>query len=150
MGHSFQQTKKRWRNIEIGEKIVELIEEMKNEDYKLRPSIDKLLERLRLYCDEKNYFDSIDIVPFLNENKTFIQTPFNNDISLLKKFLSKEIPISFLSLQEPISPVKRIKNFTFSEKPVIKNTLQKNSLGIQIGDFPKKFPLKRFTPKKNN
>ena len=66
--------------MEIGEEIIELIEEMKNEDFNLRPSINKILERLINYCDEKKYSHSIDIIPFLKANKTFIQTPFNDKI----------------------------------------------------------------------
>ena len=68
---------------------MQIIQEMKNENFKKRPSIDKTLEKLVLYCDEKNYSDSIDIVPYLKEKKTFVQTPFNEDLSSLATFKPK-------------------------------------------------------------
>ena len=90
LGHCFLETRKRWRNFEVSEEIIELFEEMKNKDKNLRPSIDKILERLVIYCDKKNYSDSIDIIPYLKENKTFIQTPFNENISTLKETFEKK------------------------------------------------------------
>ena len=96
MGCTFDQTRKRWRKRVgektfeiIGEEIIKLIEEMKNEDFKKRPSIDKILEKLIFYCEEKNYSDSIDIIPFLKLNKTFIQTPFNEKLFIINKKTKK-------------------------------------------------------------
>ena len=85
LGATFDFSSKRWRNIKIGEKVIKLIEEMKSEDFKKRPSVDNLLDRLVQYCDEMNYSESIDIVPFLKENKVFIQSPINEDLSLIKE-----------------------------------------------------------------
>ena len=79
MGSTFEQTRKRWKNIEIGEEIIELIQEMKNEEFNMRPSIDKILERMILYCDEKNYSESIEIVGYLKQKKIFLQTFFNEE-----------------------------------------------------------------------
>ena len=91
MGCTFEFAKKRWKNIELGEEITNLIKEMKNEkEIKNRPSIEKSLKRLILYCDEKKYSDSIDIIPFLKENKNFIQTPFNEDLPSLKILIQKK------------------------------------------------------------
>lgn len=87
MGCTFENTRKRWKNIEIEKEIIELIEEMKKEEYQLRPSIDKILERLILYCDKKKYSDSIEIIPYLKKRKIFIQPFFNDNLSSLKKFL---------------------------------------------------------------
>jgi hypothetical protein len=85
LGCTFFDSKKRWRNIEIGDEIIEIIEKMKKVKIELRPSIDQILEKLIKYCDEKNYSNSIDIIPFLKENKIFIQTPLNENLSNLKK-----------------------------------------------------------------
>ena len=70
----------------FGEEIIGLIEGMKNNDYRLRPSIDEILERLISYCDEKKYSNLIDIIPFLKEKKIFVQTPLNQNFSSLKTF----------------------------------------------------------------
>ena len=86
MGSSFDFIRRRWRTIEIGEEIFELIKEMKDDEIDLRPSIDQALGRLIKYCDEKKYSNSIDIIPFLKEKKVFVQLTFNDeDISPLKK-----------------------------------------------------------------
>ena len=76
MGCTFDQTRKRWKNIEIGEEIIVLIEEMKNEDFNKRPSIDKTLEVLVLYCDEKKYSHSIDIIPFFERKQNIHSNTF--------------------------------------------------------------------------
>ena len=88
MGCTFEFTRKRWKTIEIGEKVVKIIEEMKSEDLKLRPSITKVMKRIIKYCDEKKYSKTMDIVVHLKlKNKVFVQTPFNDQFSMLKKNL---------------------------------------------------------------
>ena len=106
-GCSFLFSRNRCDNIEIGEEIIEMIEEMKSEDFKKRPSIDKLIEKLIVYCDKKKYSDSIEIVVSLKENKTFVQTPFNNDtFNSLKISLSKIKPLQQVGYRTSTSRIR--------------------------------------------
>ena len=89
LGCSFYKLTERWKRIEIGQEIKNMIEEMKCHDFKKRPSIDNLMERLNKYCDQNKYSDSIDIITHLKENQTFVQDFYNDDILTLKNSLKK-------------------------------------------------------------
>ena len=87
MGVTFDFTRKRWKNIDLGEEITKLIDEMKSNEIEMRPSVDQIFERILDYCKRKVYSDSIDIISFLSENKTFIQPPFYEDLFTIKQFI---------------------------------------------------------------
>ena len=70
---------------------------MKNKEIRLRPSIDNILERLILYCNEKKYSDSIDVVSSLKRKETFVQTPYNDDLFMKIKIYKPEEEISLVA-----------------------------------------------------
>ena len=94
MGKVFERAIRRFKGkFVIDQKIIQIIECLNKDNMQERISIDEALKRLINYCDQKNYSDSIDIIPFLKKKKIFIQTPFNVDnesFSLLSKIYQKQ------------------------------------------------------------
>jgi hypothetical protein len=115
LGCTFHFTRKRWKNIEIGEEIIQTIEEMKKQEMKTRPTLSKIIERLIKYSTRRRYSDSIDIVISLKEKKDFIQPNFYEDLTLIKSDLEKEeIPSLLFDNEKNIFSFEDKKNFNFS------------------------------------
>jgi hypothetical protein len=87
LGATFEKSRKRFKNIELGSEIIDLIEQMKRPNIEFRPSIDQIINFLFEYCDKKNYSGRIQVVSILKNKKIFNQPFFNDNLSEIKKYL---------------------------------------------------------------
>ena len=90
LGCTFYFAKKRWRNIEIGEEVVVLIEEMMNKELNKRISLENIFQRLENYCKSKTFSECSDILSKSKTEYPYVQLHYNEDLKTLKNLLRKQ------------------------------------------------------------